>query len=201
VSRLLALLVFLVAAAYLVHEHNRSSQEAQSPQTPLPAPPPIDPAPVFSSSEVSTIRQSLIDPDSAVRWAAVELLYNIHDPNLGKILDKMIAEDPDAELRIKIIGMMKGREGLVRLGGLVKGLGDTDQGVRIASLSALGEIGDPSVTTWVTALLRDPEPEVRVAALQTLGKFQEKRKAEFRALAEKLKKDYEGALRRAEARR
>src|SRR5258708_16638807 len=50
---------------------------------------------------------------------------------------------------------------------------------------------DPSVVTWVTALLKDPEPDVRIAALQTLGRFQDKRRLEFEALTEKLKKDYE----------
>jgi HEAT repeat protein len=136
-----------------------------------------------------------------VRWAAVQLLYNIHDPQLGPLLERMIADDPDPELRIKIVGLMKGREDLVRLGGLVKGLSDVDKSVRIASLQALGDIGDPSVVTWVTALLKDPEPDVKIAALQTLGRFQDKRRQEFDALADKLKKDYEEALRHAAARR
>jgi len=72
---------------------------------------------------------------------------------------------------------------------------------RIASLQALGDIGDPSVAVWVTALLRDTEPTVRIEALRTLGRFQDKRKAEFKILAEKLRADYEDAVRRAAARR
>jgi HEAT repeat protein len=201
VSKLFALVVFLAAAGYLAHEFMRPPQPP-----PLPAEPPAaavaqDPGPVFSENEVEKVRQSLQDPDPNVRWAAVQLLYNIRDPQLGTILERMIGEDPDPDLRIKIVGLMKGREDLMRLGGLVKGLRDTDKSVRIASLQAIGDIGDPSVATWVTALLRDPEPEVKIAALQTLGRFQDKRKEEFRALAEKLKKDYEEALRREAARR
>lgn len=198
-SKAFALVVFLAAAAYLAREY---MQPAAPP--PLPAEPPAvapkEPGPAFSEVEVAKIRQSLTDPDPSVRWAAVQLLYNVRDPKLGPLLEKMISDDPDPEVRIKIVGMMKGREELVRLGGLVKGLQDFDKSVRIASLSALGDIGDPSVVTWVTALLKDPEPEVRIAALQTLGRFQDKRKEEFRALADKLKKDYEEALRRAAAR-
>ena len=38
------------------------------------------------------------------------------------------------------------------------------------------------------------------AALQTLGRFQDKRTEQFHALAEKLRRDYEEALRRAAAR-
>jgi HEAT repeat protein len=200
-NKLFALFVFLAAGAFLAHQYLRPPQPP-----PLPAEPPAsaDPrqlAPVFSEVEVAKVRQSLQDGDPTVRWAAVQLLYSIHDPQLGALLEKMIAEDPDADLRIKIVGLMKGNEDLMRLGGLVKGLRDVDMSVRIASLKALGDIGDPSVVTWVTALLKDPEPEVRIAALQTLGRFQDKRRKEFDALTDKLRKDYEEALRHAEARR
>lgn len=200
-SRLLAFVVFLAAAGYLAHEYLRPAQTPPLPAEPPAAAAPQEPGSVFSEADAEKVRQSLQDPDPTVRWAAAQLLYNVRDPQLGPLLEKMVADDPDADLRIKIVGMMKGREDLARLGGLVKGLHDVDKSVRIASLNALGDIGDPSVVTWVTALLKDPEPDVKIAALQTLGRFQDKRKEEFRALAEKLKKDYEEALRRAAARR
>jgi len=187
--RLLALVVFLGAAAYLIHEYLKPAPR------PLPPPPPVveepDPGPMFSEADVARIRASLKDGDSNVRWSAAQLLYSIRDPQLGPLLEQMIAEDPDPEVRIKVIGLMKGREDLVRLGGLVRALSDTDKDVRIKALQAIGDVGDPSVATWVTALLKDPEPEVKIAALETLGRFQDRRKKEFKALAEKLKKDYE----------
>ena len=199
--KIFALVVFLASASFLMYEYLR-------PVAPPPAPaaPPIvereaEPAPLLSATEIEKIRQSLREPDAAVRWAAVQVLYNIRDPQLGTLLERMIADDQDVELRIKIVGLMKGREELMRLGGLVKGLHDVDKDVRIASLNALGDIGDPSVSTWVTALLKDPDPEVKITALQTLGRFHDKRKVEFRILVEKLKKDYEESLRRAAARR
>jgi HEAT repeat protein len=190
----LALIVFLAAGGFLAHAYRHPSSD------PLPAPPPVieqpEPGPVFADAEVRRIRLSLQDGDPGVRWTAAQLLYNIRDPQLGPLLDKMIAEDPDPEVRMKVVGLLKGREDLVRLGGLVRALGDTDKGVRLQALATLGDIGDPSVASWVTALLKDPEVEVRVAALQTLGRFQDKRKKEFHLLADKLKKDYEDALRR-----
>ena len=199
-SKLFAFIVFLAAAGFLARQY------LHSPQAPLPAEPPAaleprNPSAVFSEVEIDKIRQSLQDADPSVRWAAVQLLYSLRDPQLGAFLEKMIAEDPDPDLRVKIVGLMKGRDDLVRLGGLIKGLRDPGKSVRIASLSALGDIGDPSVVTWVTALLKDSEPEVRIAALQTLGRFQDRRRLEFEALSEKLKKDYEEALRHAASRR
>lgn len=192
------LVVFFGAAGFLAWDLMHPEREAVAP----PPPPAImqNPAPVFSEDEIRKVRLSLQDADSMVRWAAIQLLFNIRDPQLGPSLEKMLAEDPDPEVRMKVVGLFKGREDLSRLGALVRGLGDTDPLVRIASLQALGDIGDPSVAVWVTALLKDSEPSVRIEALRTLGRFQDKRKAEFKALADKLRGDYEEAVRRAAAR-
>ena len=199
--KLFAFLVFLAAAGFLGYKYEHPPLPPALPPEPPAASVPRDAAPVFNEAEIAKVHQSLQDGDVEVRWAAAQLLYSIHDPQFGALLEKMISDDPDPELRIRLLGMMKGREDLVRLGGLIKGLRDVDKSVRIASLTALGDIGDPSVVTWVTALLKDPEPEVRIAALQTLGRFQDKRREEFDALSEKLKRDYEEALRHAAARR
>ncbi len=198
-NRLAMLFVFLGAASFLVWDH----LHPEAPPVAPPPPPAIQqqPGPVFSEDEIRKVRVSLQDADSEVRWAAIQLLFNIRDPQLGPSLEKMLAEDPDPEVRMKVVGLFKGREDLSRLGALVRGLNDTDPNVRIASLQALGDIGDPSVAIWVTAVLKDAEPNVRIEALRTLGRFQDKRKAEFKALADKLRADYEEAVRRAATRR
>jgi HEAT repeat protein len=116
------------------------------------------------------MRASLQDADPEVRWAAVQLLFNIRDPQVGPLVERMLSEDPDPELRVKIISLYKGREETARLGPLVRGLQDVDMSVRLASL-------------------------------RTLGRFQDKRKEEFKALAEKLRTDYEEAVRRSAGRR
>ena len=194
-GKLFMFVVFCGAAGYLVWDRNQPKHDLVV----APAPPAINiaPAPVFAESEIRKVRQSLQDADPEVRWAAVQLLFNIHDPKLAQVLEHMLTQDPDPEVRMKVVTLFKGREDLARLGALVRGLSDVDKGVRIASLHALGDIGDPSVATWVTALLKDVEPDVRIEALRTLGRFQDKRKAEFQALADKLRADYEAAVRRA----
>lgn len=191
------LLIFLGAASFLIWDHMRPEREAQAP------PPAVaqHPEPAFGEDAVKKVRLSLQDADSSVRWAAIQLLFNIRDPQLGPLLEKMLIEDPDPEVRMKVASLFKGRKDLSRLGALVRGLSDVDASVRTASLQALGDIGDPSVAIWVTALLKDAEPDVRIEALRTLGRFQDKRKADFQALADKLRIDYEEAIRRAAARR
>ena len=56
-----------------------------------------------------------------------------------------------------------------------------------------------SVPAIVEAAQKDYEPEVRVAALRTLGRFQERRQKEYDALAIRLRRQYEIAVARARA--
>ena len=185
--------VMLLAGGFLVWDRMNPRPEPAAPVEPrLP-----EFTPLLTDAELKQVRASLEDGDPAIRWSAIELLFNIRDPQLTAVVDKILAEDPDAELRARVVGLFKDREDLARLGSLVKGLADVEKGVRLASLQAIGQIGDPSVSQWVIAALKDPETEVRLAALQTLGRFHEKRREEFEALAEKLKKDYEAARSRA----
>lgn len=198
-SRVLMLVVFLAAAAFLVMDSRREREPSAAP--PPPAVAAAAPTPVFSEAELRKMRASLEDPDPSVRWAAVQVLFNLRDPQLQASIERMLTQDPDPGVRRKLISLYRDNVELARLGGLVKGLNDYDKSVRLASLRALGEIGDPSVTTWVTALLKDVDPEVRIGALRTLQQFQDKRKVDFEALATKLRKDYDEAVKRAAARR
>ena len=192
-------IVFIAAASFLVWDRLAPNPIGLAP----PTPPALDQIPIstFPDAEIRKVRLSLQDADPDVRWAAIQLLFNIHDPQIAPTLERLIVEDSDPGVRMKIVALYKGHEELARLGPMIRGLNDPDKDVRLASLQALGDIGDPSITTWVTALLRDIEPEVRVAALHTLGRFQEKRAAEFKELAERLRKDYEEAVRRTARRR
>jgi HEAT repeat protein len=196
-NRLLTLVVFGGALAFLIWERKHAQEQEVAP----PPPPAIEipaPKPVFSEAELRKVRRSLEDADAEVRWTAAQVLYNIRDPQAVKLLEHLLANDPDPDLRMKVVRLLRDREDSARLAALVGSLRDTEKSVRIASLQALGDIGDPSVVTWVTALLKDAEPDVRIEALKTIAKFQEKRKAEFDALAAKLKKDYEEAVRRSQ---
>lgn len=200
-NRLLTLFVFGAALAFLVWDRRRAAEEEAVAPPPPPAIELPAPKPVFSETELRKVRRSLEDADPGVRWTAAQVLYNIRDPQAVRLLEHLLSNDPDPELRMKVVRLLKDREDSARLSALVNSLRDHEKSVRIASLQALGDIGDPSVVTWVTALLRDAEPEVRIEALKTLAKFQEKRKAEFDVLAQKLKKDYEEAVRRSQQKR
>jgi HEAT repeat protein len=199
-------LLWVSGASYLTYSAT-TRFGGPSPAVSPPASPAVANEPAFSSpssasagvlgpGELARVRRSLRDRDPAVRAAAVELLSAVRDTFLLDSLADIIEEDPDSEVRRRSLRAMQ-TGGTAVMVGLLRGLKDYETSVRLASLTALGDLGDPSAAPFVArAAIDDPNPEVRGAALRVLGKFQAKKDREFRALAEQLRLDYERALRK-----
>ena len=185
------------SALYIYHRFER----ANAPPAAVPVAPTIfertEPLSFLSGSDLEKLHKSVNDPDSGIRWTAIVLLYTVKDPESLNILERTIALDPDHQLRERAIQLLRTRSDFSSIRGLIRGLQDTDTNIRLMSLKAIGDIGDPAATPWVTEALKDTEPEVRMAALQTLGRFEDKRKAEFQELIEKLRAQYEEAVKKA----
>jgi HEAT repeat protein len=144
------------------------------------------------------VRLSTQDPDSNVRWAAIELLFTIKDPESLKILEKTVADDPDSELRVKAVRLLNAGGTSKQVPGLIKALDDIDMDVRLAALKALGDIGDPAAAPKVASLLKDPENDVKTEALRTLGRFQDKRRQQLQDLTDQLRRQYEAAVKKSQ---
>ncbi len=114
----------------------------------------------------------LRDDDLTVRTRAVRAVaYNRLS---GKFVDELLVllEQPDFEIKKSVLHSM-GRPGDERfLPAIRKHLSHADPSVRVAAVFALAtwtpveQVGDD-----VTALLKDPVPEVRTAAVQALVRF------------------------------
>lgn len=194
-------MVFLAVSSFYLYD--RYARVSAPPD--IPAPPQAlareneGPPPFLTVQEIKGIRKSLDEPDPGVRWAAMELLYTLRDPEAAALIEGAIEKDPDPGIRVKAVQLLQQKGGAGEVRALIKGLQDTEPEVRIASLRALGEVGDPAAAPWVADLaVNDYDPAVKREALTTLGRFQDKRRAEFAALAARLRREYEAALKRAQ---
>ncbi|MBI4374817.1 MAG: HEAT repeat domain-containing protein [Elusimicrobia bacterium] len=170
-------------------------------EPPIPAPPALfkpEPAPFLSLLELGKIRSSTLDSDPKVRATAMELLFLMKDPQAIAILRRAIAQDIDPEVRTKAVELLRKQSDIAALAGLISGLQDVEKGVRLTSLSAIANMGDPSAGPWVAeAAVKDAEPDVRSEALRTLAKLQERRTIQWQELVDQLRKEYERALKRS----
>ena len=152
---------------------------------------------LLSAAEIGKIRANTINNDPAVRWSAMEFLYTMRDPAAVAIVQKAVSDDPNPEIRIKAIRLLKDQGDVITMQKFVGQLKDGDTEVRLAALKALGDLGHPAAVPYITECLKDYEPDVRTEALRTLGRIEDKRKNEFNIMAAKLRQDYEEAVKRS----
>lgn len=69
---------------------------------------------------------------------------------------------------------------------LIRALGDDRVEIRVRATRALSAIDDPEITNYLIQLLRDENPEIRLASVETLGVIGSGRTVEFiRAMLDK----------------
>jgi HEAT repeat protein len=112
-------------------------------------------------------------------------------------VQKAVRDDPSPELRLKAVQLLASQPDPITFQKLVRGVSDPDKDVKIASLRALGTSGDPAAAPYITGALKDFDSDVKMEALKALSGLEDKRRAEFNALAAKLRHDYEEAVKRA----
>jgi len=200
--RFVMAIVLVLGISYILWVRSRESK----PVAPLPPPPVLTmsaPTPVLDEEQMQKIRDAANDSDSSVRWAAIELLYRMHDPQALTMLQKTLSLDFEPSVRKKALDMLKesaqkGSEGKpAAVQNLLIALKDQDREMRIAALMALGEVGDKSTVPQIADMVHDWDPEVRLQALHTLSQLQERKQAAYRQLTDELRKEYESAAQRA----
>ena len=188
--------MFAAASWYLYREYTRQAVPAPAPVVVKPAP--VKAPPFLGNDELAKIRKNARGGAPNVRWASIELLYALGDPESVPLLERAVTEEADPANKLKALKMLTEAGGKASVSGIVKGLKDPDKDVRIATIQALEKLGDPAAARWIAqAADKEYEPEVKVEAFRALGSFQDKRRADFEALALRLRQQYEKAVERA----
>jgi len=201
--------VILIVAAYFAWR-----QLKPKPPPPPPPPPPailLEPVPALSAEEQAKVLKSANDQDPQVRWEAIVFLDKTKVPAAFEVMFNKLHQDPDVELRIKIIKLLVERKGPTptpRLQqnsvdslnpgavaaptaqekrnaeitqNLVWATKDPLPEIRVAALQALDTLGDYSAASAIMDSLRDPDAQVRLQALKTLNSLQDKKAAMIEA--------------------
>ncbi len=189
-------LLIAVIAGSIFYFYTKKPVEPPAPPPPPPEPPiiEVEPPQVISDAELARIRQATKDSDPQVRWAAIQLLYQVKDPRAMKIIEETLAADTEPSMRRNALDIVKQANRPESAQTLVKALMDSEKEIRMAALSALGDVGDPAVAPAIAGCLHDVESEVRTAALGALAAIQKKAVDAHRISMEERKRQYEEAL-------
>jgi hypothetical protein len=138
-----------------------------------------------NSANVSPIRVQTVEPgldnqlrlvqaqasDSQSRLAAIDRSEGLTDEITLENLAFALRHDPDPEVRIRAVTALEGIGGAAAVTALEAGLGDSDPAVRKKVIQAFGKIDDERIPLWLgQVLMGDPQPEVRLEAVQAIAR-------------------------------
>ncbi len=104
------------------------------------------------------------------RLAAIDRSEGLVDEITLENLAFALRHDPDPEVRIRAVSALENIGGATAVTALEAGMGDLDATVRKKVIQAFGKINDERIPLWLgQVLMGDPEPEVRLAAIQAVA--------------------------------
>jgi HEAT repeat protein len=118
------------------------------------------------SAAAALIQQSLSDPDPASREAAGAALRDIGQALIAPVQELLGSTSPTAHARAVDALAAEGRAVVLAL---VDRLDDSHPLVRATVAEVLGKVADPRAAEALGPLVGDPDPDVRLAAIQALG--------------------------------
>jgi HEAT repeat protein len=125
------------------------------------------------ASAFEPLRDAIDDADRRIAELAIAGLGTIEDPRVDEVLAKQ-AQSQDDALRSAVMRAASHRGGAASAKLLAKGVTDSSSWVRYYAaqgLGRLGAIGAPQASELLIHKLRDPAPQVRIAAIEALSRL------------------------------
>lgn len=173
------LLVFIGGIYYLVQQDKREKERVQQAEQ-LKKDQSTEALPVktekaynlkFSVDTVKTLRGLTQDANAKVRYAAVELLWQLQDEYAPSIIKKMLQEETEASTKQDIIKLLSNDKTRISLALLAEALNDYDKDTRLKAVEAISGFTNKEAIPVLGKSLNDYDEEVRLKALEAINKI------------------------------
>ncbi|MBI4057484.1 MAG: HEAT repeat domain-containing protein [Elusimicrobia bacterium] len=185
---ILMVTIFILGVWYLVNKNHEPVAPAVS-QNPtqqqiLSGP---QPALRLTPETQETLKKISKDPEPKVRWAAMEIIYRLKDPQAILTIHQALPNETDPWVRKNIYQMFAESKDRNAMPLLLKGLKDYDKEVRIAAINAIGALEDPSVVPLLNEVLKDFDPDIKLETIKTIDNLRKIAEKQQHEIAEREK--------------
>jgi HEAT repeat protein len=179
----LMFLIFLAGIYYLVNQNKTEAKKQEMMQlakkdniTALPDPVlPVKPEKTylikFSMETLKTLRGLTQDSNEKVRFAAVELLWQLQDESAPGVLKNMFENETEPFVKKNIIVMLAKDKTKLSLALLSEALKDYDKETRLAAVNAIGTFSNKEALPALARAMQDYDEEVRLKALEAANRI------------------------------
>lgn len=125
----------------------------------------------FSPQTIRTLRTLTQDTNESVRFAAVELLWQMQDEKTPAIIKEMLESETEQSVKFNIIKMLGEDRSRISLSLLAKALDSYDKETRLKALEAISSFSNKEVLPILDKALKDYDEEIRLKALESINRI------------------------------
>jgi hypothetical protein len=179
----LMLLIFIAGIYYLVNQHKQetSKQEMiqtlqkdqakalEEPSLPIKTDKPY--MMKFSLQTIKTLRGLTQDSNDKVRFASVELLWQLQDESAPAAIKNMMENETEPSVKIALIDMLAKDKSKLSLSLLAEALKDYDRTVRLHAVEIIGDFTSKEAIQVLNRTLQDYDEEVRLKSVEAANRI------------------------------
>lgn len=124
----------------------------------------------FSRTTINTLKQLVNDTNESVRFSAIELLWQLKDKDIPKIIKNALETESETEIKIKIIDMLSKEKSKLSLYLIAHALKNYDKDVRLKACEVMGDFIDKETINLLTPALNDYDEDVKKKAIESVKK-------------------------------
>lgn len=125
----------------------------------------------FSRETISTLKMLTNDTNENVRFSAIELLWQLKDKDISKIIKNSFETETEPSMKIKILNMLAKEKSKLSLHLIAYALKNYDKDTRLRACEILGDFIDKETIDVLTPSLKDYDEDVRLKALDSINKI------------------------------
>ncbi|HAH31040.1 MAG TPA: hypothetical protein DCL44_01860 [Elusimicrobia bacterium] len=142
-------------------------------EQPLPQKPETTYTIKFSLSTLKTLRNLTQDPNEKVRFAAVELLWQLQDEQIPRVIRMMFDQETEPAVKKSIIDMLAKDKSRLSLGLISGAIKDYDKETRLKAVEAIGTFSNKEAILALTPAMEDYDDAIRLKALEAVKRIRQ----------------------------
>ena len=180
---IIMLLIFVGGIYYLVSRHKtdlrqqelseqiKKEKAAAVEEQALPPTPERVYAIKFSLNTLKVLRTLTQDPNEKVRFAAVELLWELQDDQIPGVIKWMFENETEASVKKSIIDMLAKDRSRLSLALLAVAINDYDKETRLKAVDAIGTFSNKEAIIVLDPAMQDYDEEIRLKAIEAVNRI------------------------------
>jgi len=132
----------------------------------------------FSPATLETLRTLTQDVSDKVRYASMDVLWQVQDERVADIINEMFANETESKVKIRIIKLLAKDRSKLSLALLSNAVNNYDKETRLNAVEAIGTFSSQEAIVALTPTMKDYDEEIRFKAIEAVNRIRKDIQAE-----------------------